>query len=89
VVDVQKITVQINMLIPSNLDCGIGRDGGRGAWWEVKAGEQAEGRQRDLGDALGGKLLSITSDNDLLDVGMRGLHPMRLNGSHCDVCDDG
>ncbi len=46
-IDIHQIRIQIQMLIFSHLDRGIGRFLGFGAWWEGKLGEEGVGREGD------------------------------------------
>ena len=84
VVDVQQIAVEVQVLVTAHLDGGVGRLVGRGAWWEVKLGEDGEGRQGHFGDALGAELGLV--DDDLLDIGVGGLNPVWRERGHCCLC---
>lgn len=80
VVDVQQVAVQVKVPVTAHLDRRVGGLGGDGARRELQLGEQAERREGNFGDALGGEGGLI--DDDLLDVGVRRLRPVRLDGSH-------
>jgi len=72
------------VLVTAHLNRGIGDLGGLGARREIQLGEQGKGRERHPGDALGGELGFIASDDNLLNVGVGGANPMGLKrGAHC------
>jgi hypothetical protein len=75
-VDIYQIRVQIKMFIPAHLHGSIGSLRSRCTWWEAELGENAEGREVNEGDGLGGKFL-LGVDEDLLNQRVRGLCPVR------------
>jgi hypothetical protein len=86
VVDVQQVTVQVHVLVLSNLHGSIGfywRDLARR---EAHPSKQAKRRYSDLGETLGRELGII--DDDLLDVWVRRLRPVGLERCHVEVVWD-
>lgn len=80
VVNIQQVTVEVEMPIASHLHSGIRGLWGFCAWRKVEPGKQRKGRQSDAREALGGEFGLV--DDDLLNVRVRGLLPMRSDGSH-------
>ncbi len=68
------------MLPRANLDCGISRFRSNGARWECHFSIDGERWQGHLAETLRGELGFV--DDDLLDMRMGWLGPMRLEGSH-------
>ena len=79
-INIQQITIEVQMLVPANLDGGVTGLFCHGARREGHLGIEAEGREGDLGQAFGGKL-SLVDDN-LLDIRVRRTGPMRNEWCH-------
>jgi len=81
-VDVQKVTIQVQVLVFAELHCSIGWliASDKGARWKQQLGVQAEWWQRDLGQAFGGELMLVY--NNLLNVRVGGLLPVGFEGRH-------
>ena len=77
---VQQVTVEVEGAVAAHLDGGVGGLGSDGAGREGHLCKDGEGRQGDLGEALGGVFGLV--DDDLLDIRVGGLGPVRLDGSH-------
>jgi hypothetical protein len=82
VVNVQKITVQVQMLVSSHLNSCVCWLRCNSARRKCHLGEDGKGRECHSGQALGGVLGFI--DDDLLDVRVGWLSPVRLDWSHGD-----
>lgn len=80
-VDVQQVTVEVEMSIPSSLDSGVGRLAGGRAGREVELCKDGKGGQVDARDALCGEFLSVDND-DFLYVGVGGLVPVGSERGH-------
>ena len=79
-IDVQQVTVEVEVAVAAHLDSGVGGLGGDSAGREGHLCKDGEWRQRDLGQTLGGVLGVV--DDDVLDVRVGRLGPVRLDGSH-------
>ncbi len=66
VVDVDKIRVQVEVLLLAHLDSGICRLVRLGCWWEIDLRINSVWCNVDLGDRLGGE--SCLVDDNLLDL---------------------
>lgn len=83
VVNIHQIAVQVQVLPPPHLHRGVRRRGGLRARRELEAGEEAAGRDRDLGEGLGGEVGGgVGGKDDFLDVGVRGLGPEGFERCH-------
>lgn len=85
-VNIHQITVQIQVLISTHLNCGIRCLGSRRTWWKGEFGKDTEGREVDEGDGLGSELLRVGRKDNLLDEWVRGLRP--VGGEWCHFSDD-
>lgn len=83
VVNVQKVAVEVQVLVPANLDCGVGGLFGKGARRECHLGKDGKRSKRDLGQAFRGELGIV--DDDILDVRMRRPSPVGSKWRH--MCD--
>lgn len=81
VVDVEQIAVQVQVLVTAILNRRVRGLGGIRAGRKVEAGIKAPGRHGHLGEALGLELGFV--DDDLLDLGVGGLNPVRRERGHC------
>lgn len=79
-IDIHQVTVEIEMTVSAHLYGGIRGLSGYGAWRKVELSIDGKWRPFYLGQAFGGK--SFLVDDDLLDGGVRGLLPMRIEGGH-------
>lgn len=79
-INIQQITVQIEVRVPAHLHRSIRRLVGNRARREVEFCEYRERRERHFGIALGGEFFIV--DNDVLDGRVRGLVPVRSEGRH-------
>lgn len=70
------------MPVPPHLHRRIRRRRCLGARREVEPGKQRKRGERDAGEALCGEF-SLVDDDDFLDVGVRGLLPVRSKRGHC------
>ena len=84
-IDIHQVRIEVQMLVPAHLDCGIGWSVGGRAWREGQLREEAVRRERHAGDGASGEL-GGGGDEDLLDLGMRGLSPVGSERCHCDGC---
>lgn len=80
-VDVQQITVQVEMAVLSHLHSGIGGLRCRCARRKRHLGVDGERRQSYLGEALGGEFSLVYYD--ILDIRVGRLLPMGSEWCHC------
>lgn len=83
VVNVQQVTVEVEMSIASHLHRGIRGLRGFRARRKVQSGKKGKRWESNAGEALGGEF-SLVENDDFLNVGVRWLLPMRSKGSHGD-----
>jgi hypothetical protein len=81
VIDINQITVQVQMGIPAHLDRCICRDSSSGARREGYLCKEAERRNEDLRDGLRSEGL-IVAVYHFLNFAMGRLDPVRNEGSH-------
>ena len=81
VVDVQQVTVEVQMLVCTELDRRICRFCCRRAWREGQLCIDCKRREVYPRDALGGKVFFV--NDNLLNVRVGGLLPLRLDWCHC------
>ena len=81
-VNVQQVTVQVEMSVAACLNGGVGRFAGGRARREIELCKDSKRWEGNARDALGGEFLGIY-DNNFLDVGVRGLMPVGSERSHC------
>lgn len=79
-VNVQEVTVQVQVGVRAGLDGGVGGGGRISARRERELGEDGEGGEVDEGEALRGEGGLV--DDDLEAVRVGGLDPGRLEGLH-------
>lgn len=80
VVDVEQVTVEIQVLVLAELDSCITRFDCEGARWEIHLGKNCKGRKRDFGKAFSHEAAIV--DDNLLDLRMGWLVPMRRDSRH-------
>lgn len=73
-VNINQITIQIQMFISSHLYRRIRRFLSACARWESHFCEESERWEGDAGDGLGGEFVGVCEE-DFLDLGVRGLRP--------------
>lgn len=82
-INVQQVTVEVEMRVPAGLDSRVGRLRGVGARRKGKLGKDGKGRQGDAGVALCGEGGLV--DDDVLDLRVGGLRPVRGDGRHGEL----
>ena len=87
-VNVQQVTVQVEMSVAAGLNGSVSRFAGGRAGGEVELCENCKWWERNARDALGGEFLGV-HDDDFLDVWVRGLVPMGSERSHYWWCGSG
>jgi hypothetical protein len=80
VVDIEQVAIQIHVAVLSDLDRRIRWSLDVGAGREGKFRKDGKRSQRDFGHTRGPVLGLV--HNDLLDIRVRGLDPMGLDGCH-------
>jgi hypothetical protein len=81
-VNVQQVTVQVEMSVAACLNGSVGRFAGGRARREIELRKDSKRWEGNARDALGGEFLGV-HDDDFLDVGVRGLVPVGSERSHC------
>lgn len=82
---VQQVTVEIEVGVVAGLDSGVGRLIRISAGRKGELRKDAKGRNSDARVTLGGEGGLV--DDDILDLWVRGLRPVRSNGRHGDAVD--